>query len=744
MSSDCKELVELTGVFTQQKYRNGDGSYCVCLYKVKSDYVTVVGSDLPEVDYPVTFSGKWITHPAFGEQFQVDMIVNQLPKTKREIVSFILSTSAGLTWRQAEHMVSLAGTADIWELLYESPMIFCSDKKITEDRVLRLQAEVKRQTTQRDLLRLFGKDLEMNTQQYRRICSLFSEDMSTMIDSIRENPFVLIGAGYSFKDLDKFSATHTEFCVNDYRRLLGASQDILLDAQRSCHVGLPASIMLTRLKDALRPVGTVGDLDCRAFLREACVRKDLVFANELFYLRRAYEEESVITRRLAAMAELTPRNVDRKKFDKCIEAYGKDKGITLSADQTNAVWTAITRQICIITGGPGTGKSTILDAILFSWKKFHKDSDWLLMAPTGKAAVRMTETTGESAYTIHSTLQLGVQTGFEHKEEVEAEIENSLIVVDESSMLDLSVASALVGALSNIYSGKQHLILVGDPDQLPSVSYGNVLADLISSDVIPVCSLNTIYRQAAENPIVTNSLRIRADNDDLVWGGDFKRFHEGSDARNMDVACNFFVRCVKQFGIENVALLSPFHNKTEISTNVLNRKLQETINPANGRPGIKGIGGISFRVKDRVMQLRNTEWLSNGDVGTVIDVDPFADSGDLCLTVEFENGIVQGYTRDDLTQLDLAYAFSIHKSQGSQYKCVIIVLPNETSSFLTRSILYTGITRAKAHVALIGPTATIRFMIHNERQDVRHTRLIQRLRVIKEKIDEVLQDAAEE
>lgn len=727
-SSEYSDYVELTGVFAHRKFRSQDGNYCVCLYKVKRDFVTVVGSDLPEVEYPVTFSGNWITDPRYGEQFKVNQVLNQLPRTKRDIIAFIISTPADITHRQAESLVNKVGHNDFWNCLFDDPESL-SSPTVPISMVLRLRAEVKRLTTHSDLQRLFGSDLELSNWQYQQICALFRDDPGKASDSIRENPYILIRAGYPFKKLDLFAKKKSSFSPNDYRRLLAAAQDVLLDAQAKSHVGFPVESMLSLLTSSLRPIKAVARDECKAFLREACKKQDLVFAHGLFYLPRAYEEETSITKKLAAMATLAPRSIDRKKFDQSIEQYGNEKGFTLSPDQQNAVWTAITRQICIITGGPGTGKSTILDAILYCWRIFHKNEKWLLMAPTGKASVRITETTGQSASTIHSTLDLVIDSNFDKMQELDVKIEHELTVVDESSMIDLSVAAALVGSLACAETGKQHLILVGDPEQLPSVGYGNVLADMISSEVVPVCSLNTIYRQAADNPIVTNSLRIRDDNADLLWANDFKRYHVGGDTDNKEAACKLFLRCVRQFGIENVALLSPFHNKTEISTNVLNRQLQESINPKEDRPEVKG-PHVVFRVNDRVMQLRNTQWLSNGDVGTVVNVTPSAGSNEICLTVEFESGIIQDYRRDDLTQLDLAYAFSIHKSQGSQYKCVIIVLPNEPSSFLTRSILYTGITRAKAHIALIGPSDTIQYMIHNNKQDVRHTNLMPRLRKI--------------
>jgi len=275
---------------------------------------------------------------------------------------------------------------------------------------------------------------------------------------------------------------------------------------------------------------------------------------------------------------------------------------------------------------------------------------------------------------------------------------------------------------------KQHIVFVGDPDQLPSVGWGNVLADMIQSKVVPVCKLQTIYRQGKENPIITNAQRMLRGDTEMDWSNrSFRRYHCGDDTDNMQAACKFYKRCVDQFGIDEVVMLSPYHRKTAISTDSLNRLLQDMMNPDVGQGSISFMGRV-FRNGDRVMQLRNTDKLSNGDVGTVIGVYPRADGSETCLAVEYSDDLVVPYIREELVQLELAYAISVHKSQGSQYKTVIVVLPNESSRFLRRSILYTAITRSSMNVAIISPTDTIRACIVNDKEDERFTNLQARLR----------------
>lgn len=734
MKPSEKELTEITACFIQRKYRSDDGTYCVCLYDAQDHgEITVVGSDLPEVEYPITLSGRWSTHAAYGLQFKAEMVLIHLPSAKKEILALIRAFCPKITKRQASAMVDTVGPSGFWSALFENPDVFYSVKKLEEAKVLYLQAAIRRISSRKDLHDFFGSDLKLDNQQYQRICNLFANDICCAKEEIKNNPFVLIHAGYSFSELDAFSAKRTTFSVDDYRRLLGAAQYLLMKAQESCHVGLPPQLLLQSLVVTLKEVAAVDQMTCRAFLKAAIGKQDVILAGNLCYLPKSYKEESAITRKLATMAELPCKNISRKKFDALMDKYAKKKGFSLSPDQLNAVWTVLTRSVSIVTGGPGTGKSTILDAILYCWKHFRKDGDWLLMAPTGKASVRMTETTGQPAYTIHSALQLGISPQSALEPAVDgAKIHQGLVIIDEASMIDQTVAAALTSALPS--GMNQHLVLVGDPDQLPSVGYGNILADLIDSGVIPVCSLSTIYRQASGNPIITNSIRIREGLDELVWEHYFRRYNYGTDAQNAEALCSFYMRCVKQFGIENVVVLSPYRTKTDVGTNALNRLLQAAVIPDHAQPVIKH-GSTSFREGDRVMQLRNTENLSNGDIGTVSDVIPSAKNGDPCLYVAFENGVRQGYCKDDLGQLDLAYAISVHKSQGSQYPCVILALPSGTSKFLQRNILYTAITRSSQCVTIFGSINTIQYMIRNDKQDIRHTQLTQRLKALNE-VDE--------
>lgn len=718
---------KITGRFYKRLFRNDDGSYCVCLYTSKKDtrdIFTVVGHDLPEVSFPVTFCGKWITSEKYGRQFKSEMVENRLPQTNRDIIRFIASLKTGIGEKKAAQMLQMVGEKDFWTELSTDPMQFQSIRGIHLKALVRLQEQVGKMTVQQDLFRLLAGNLLLDSQHLKKICSFFKNEMDQIIPTIQTNPFILMQCGYEFRELDRFASAISDMAPNSPFRLTAAAYQVLFDAKAQSHVGLPEQQVISAMMKLLAEHNGVTSDELLLFLNSATATKELVFSHGLYYLPRSYEEEVLIAELVAKMVKKPPERISGTAFQKAMKDYRDKKGIALSADQESAVWTALTRSLCIITGGPGTGKSTILDALLFCWKKFY-DTEWLLMAPTGKAGVRMTETTGQPATTIHAAL--GLLVGNESAESMDRicnPVSKSLVVIDECSMLDQTVMASVM--LSLEAKPLQHVVLVGDPDQLPSVGWGNVLADMIDSQVVPVCRLKTIYRQGAGNPIITNSSKIQNDDANLEFTDSFKAFNQGSDEDNMQAACRFYKRCIRHYGFENVVLLSPYHKKTPICTNELNKHLQEALNPNNGQKQISHFGRV-FRTRDRVIQLKNVEGLSNGDVGTIQWVDPTAGDTERILSVKFESGVVREYGRDQLDQLELAYALSIHKSQGSQWKTVIIVLPQNSSPFLRRNLLYTAITRSSENIALFSTPQSIAYAVHNDKHDERYTNLSARL-----------------
>lgn len=738
MSCDTP-TIEITARFARRLFRSEDGSFCVGLYEnaeegaPEYDYITMVGSNLPELHFPVTYSGAWKNDPKYGRQFVVEWIVSQLPHSTADMEEFVTSMKVGIGRKRVRKMVELVGPEHFWDTLNNNPKVFLKISGITNETIEKLQYNVNALSYQRELLQFLDGDLKITGTRYKRLTSMYNNRLDEMMPDLRRNPFILQQIGIPFAELDYFCARHSGFAINDNRRLTAATVQVLLDAQSQSHVGIPENMMATKLRALLSHYGSISLADCQMFLSEFLNSEYVVKANGMYYLARAYNEEQFVAKTILNKLTAPKRPISREKVDAALEKYGKqrkdDKGnpapITLADGQKDAVYTALTNRFCVVTGGPGTGKSTILDAILYCWRKFYKDNDWQLMAPTGKAAVRMTEATGECAATIHSSLKLGVSDFPLDPDPASLrpeKIEKGLVVVDESSMLDLSVTTALLKAVSD---PKQHLILVGDPDQLPSVGYGNVLADLIKSQVVPVAKLTAIYRQAAGNPIIVNSAKMRDGDVNLDFShAFFKGYNQGSDEANMERACKYFMQCVNKLGIRNVVMLSPYHKKGAISTDSLNKRLQDYFNPDRGQASVKGFGQ-TLRFGDRVMQLKNTETAVNGDVGIIQQINPNADVDEPCVVVQFDNtNIIKEYTKDELAQLELAYALSVHKSQGSQYQCVVMMLPYEHSAFLRRDLVYTGATRASKYVAFFGPLHTLHHAILNANLDKRYSALV--------------------
>lgn len=717
-----------TGKFFREIFSNKDTGYCVFLYNNGKDVTTVVGTELPKTDYPITFSGKWVQHKDYGMQFEADMVVEQVPTGREDIITFIAKMKIGIGRRKVQRMLEIVPETKFWEAVQQTPETF--ESIVNADCMARLQQRVKRLLFMQEIARVCGSDIRIDVNRYKQICSVFKDQLDDIVEMIQEDPYILILAGFTFSELDAFNSKHRRMPADDERRLLGACLFVLLGGIDQCHSCLPLNEVVEQMASLLRERGAISSAKCADFLMQADAQQEIAICNSMCYLNRSFEEESTLVNIITELNAIPPSDLNPTLFHGFIKDYEAEKGFQLSEDQKNAVWTAMTRSVCVITGGPGTGKSTILDAIRACWRSFRPTEQTSLMAPTGRAAVRMTEVTGEYAGTVHSRLQLSIgDSSMKYMKDSGASVIDELVIVDETSMLDQSTSASLVAALKGRFENKprQHLILVGDPDQLPSVAYGNVLADIIESGVVPVCSLSTVYRQAADNPIIENSIRIKNGNPDLLWTPTFKAYHNGSELANKVAVRKFFTACVKQYGIENVTLLSPYHQKTDISTNALNLELQNAINPDMGQPAIQ-YGKRQYRLHDWVMMLKNTESLSNGDIGTIIEVVNETADKEAGVMVKFENGIKEFFSKENLSRLDLAYALTVHKSQGGQYRVVIMILPDKPSKFLQRRVIYTGVTRAKEYFAVFGPQHVLAYAIRNNKYDKRYTGLVLRLR----------------
>ena len=402
------------------------------------------------------------------------------------------------------------------------------------------------------------------------------------------------------------------------------------------------------------------------------------------------------------------KKIPRTEIEKAIVEF--DKGGTLDPVQRDAIIKAVNSPFFILTGGPGTGKTYTLNGINYVLRKVFPGIKIAYTAPTGKAARRITESTGNPAITLHKKIGLW-------KKDADTKFVNEdVLIVDESSMLDNEVAAA---ALKSIIAGNR-IILVGDVDQLPSVGTGAVLRDLIESRIIPTTKLLKTFRQQGESLILDNMKNIRDGICKLESQKDFI-ITRPSETRysNVDFLLNSFLHQVDRFGVDNVALLTPYRKRQyETSSEAMNIIIQKKINPVG-----KGVdyNGNVYRLRDRVMQLENRQECANGDVGTVVDI------GAKGITVQYVDGCVD-YSIGELRQITLAYAMSVHKSQGSEYKAVISCLLNEHKMMLQRNLLYTAVTRAKEEFSILAEDDALRTAIMTEASSKRITMLQERLK----------------
>ena len=394
--------------------------------------------------------------------------------------------------------------------------------------------------------------------------------------------------------------------------------------------------------------------------------------------------------------------------------------IRFAPEQREAVKTALTNGISIITGGPGTGKTSIQRAILDIYSHNNPKNIICCCAPTGRAARRMEESTGYDSSTVHKALCLmaGEDGEYGSPENIDAD----LVLIDETSMLDIYLSGNLFSALK---PGTQ-VIFVGDADQLPSVGPGAVLNEMIGCGRIPTVRLEKVFRQSAGSRIATNAKLIKQNNVGLEYGDDFQFIDSSDIAVSADLIARMYVEEVDKYGVDNVALLTPFRQRTETGANALNEKIRDIINPSSpDKPEITH-GKRLFRKGDKVMQIKNRDDVNNGDIGYIVRIESCA--GDKTAYIDFGDGRVKEYDSTELDLIDLGYASTIHKAQGAEYKSVIINLQKAHYVMLTRPLVYTAVTRGKERVIFVGDRKALCTAIKRTDTEKRGTRLAKRIR----------------
>ncbi|MFA1544281.1 ATP-dependent RecD-like DNA helicase [Actinomadura sp. DLS-62] len=726
---------ELDAVLERITYANEDTGYTVARVataKGGSDLLTVVGALLgAQVGESLRLVGRWRSHPKYGKQFEVDSYTTVLPATIQGIRRYLGSGMIkGIGPVMADRMVGHFGT-DILRVIEEEPERLVEVPGLGPKRTKRIGDAWEEQKAIKEVM-VFLQGVGVSTSLAVRIYKRYGDQS---IDTVRGQPYRLASDvwGIGFKTADTI-AQAVGIPHDSPERIKAGLQYTLSEAADDGHCFLPEPNLVTAAEKIL---GVERELIVPALDElardEGVVREPIPGEGEdaatipAVYLVPFHRAERSLAR---GLLDLLDAPADRLKafadvdWDKALPWLKERTGQALAPEQEEAVKLALTSKVSVLTGGPGCGKSFTVRSVVEL--AAAKRARIVLVAPTGRAAKRLAELTGHDAATVHRLLQL--QPGGDPKYDQDNPLDADLVVVDESSMVDLILANKLVKAIPR----GAHLLLVGDVDQLPSVGAGEVLADLLAAEAIPRVRLTRIFRQAQESGIVVNAHRVNAGDHPHTRGyGDFFLFpcEEQDEAAELtvDVVAN---RIPRKFGLDprrDVQVLTPMHRGTA-GAGSLNNLLQEALTPHDDARPERRYGGRVFRVGDKVTQLRNNydkgeAGVFNGTVGVVTKVSLEEQS----LTVVTDEDESIDYAFDELDELAHAYAITIHRSQGSEYPAVVVPLTTGAWMMLRRNLLYTGITRAKRLVVLVGSRRALAAAVRTAGAGRRHTALAHRL-----------------
>ena len=729
-----QEMEILQGAISAVVFQNYENGYAVLRLDIGGGQnVTVVGTiPLPVVGEQLMVTGRWNTHSNYGKQFEAEFLDRMMPQTAAEILAYLSSRVVkGIGPKTAARIVSHFGENTL-VVMEREPQRLAEVSGISPERAKLIGEQFRLQVGMRQLIEFFALH-HLPAELAVRTYKLYGDSATELL---YDDPYLLMDDGLdaSFGAVDRF-AIELGVAGDDPRRV---EAGILFELSYNLSAGhsfLPEEKLIAATAQLLNvPPETVQQGLSQAQEAQR-VMPDHLAGIKVVYLPQLMEAERYATARLldfAAHSFPPPRNLDA-----LLRGAAQESGLNYSAQQEQAIREAASSGLLLITGGPGTGKTTVLRGILNLLGNMQLS--YLLAAPTGRAAKRLSEVTGEEASTIHRLLEAGIDpaTGkMVFTRDEDTPLKCDVVVVDEMSMVDVLLLSSLLRAIPR---GKR-LILVGDPDQLPPVGPGFPFSDMLRSGKLPTVCLTEIFRQAQKSLIVMNAHRVnRGELPELkTVTSDFFFMHRNSeDAVNQLIRDLCTVRLPKNMGIQpsEIQVLSPTR-KGGVGTAALNKMLQAALNPPAPEKKEKPYGEIIFREGDRVMQIRNNYdimWkksdgsavgngVFNGDVGTVKEIDLNEER----MTILFDDREAD-FDFTQLGELELAYAITVHKSQGSEYRAVILTAWSGSPYLLSRSVLYTAITRARELLIIVGREETVAAMTNNAKKNRRYSGLKLRL-----------------
>ena len=726
-----QELEMIEGAVSAVIFQNEENGYTILKLDVHGEEVTVVGpmAGVAPGEY-LSVRGRWTRHPTYGPQMKAEVVDRRLPQSMKEIFHYLSSGAIKGVGKTTARLIIEQFGEDSLTVIEEDPERLTKIKGITKKRARQIGEVFRQQMGTRRLME-FLQEHQLPLELAALLRRAYGD---VALEVVKANPYLLVNQEFEveFSQADRL-ALDLGVGAEDPLRLEAGLLFELAHNLNNGHTFLPRRKLVEATSTLLEVSGELLEDCLEALIRRGEAQCEQVAGQEAVYLPALHEAETFIARRILEMsrAELLPP----EGLDRLVRRIEKEQRIFYAPQQREAVELAAGRQVMLLTGGPGTGKTTCLRGVLALFEMMGLDT--ALAAPTGRAAKRLGELCNTDASTIHRLLE----TGFDPRSGKLVFTRNSYdplkaeaVIVDETSMVDVPLMAALLDALSD----DCRLVLVGDPDQLPSVGPGALFADLIRSGTVPTVRLTEIFRQAAQSAIIRNAHLInRGQVPDLRLNqGDFFCLARRDPESVLDTIVDLCRRRLpERMGIPagEIQVLSPTRRRGT-GTRALNQVLQTALNPPLEGKGERRFGDWVFRAGDRVMQVRNNYdilWreeggtdsgmgMFNGDIGVIRSIE-----GET-ITVDFDGKIVE-YSPDMLGELEPAFAVTVHKAQGSEYRAVILAALDGAPFLMTRGVLYTAVTRARELFIVVGDPAAVAGMVNNNRQTRRYSGLRARL-----------------
>lgn len=702
----------VSGTLSRIIYRNNDNGYLIGVLKTDDGNMTVTGYIIdPREGDEYSATGRWTTHAKYGKQFAAESFEPKAPTSVHGIEEYLASgLIKGVGPSLAARIVKEFGTSTL-DVMNDDPRRLLDVEGVGEKKLESIITATASMREMQDVM-LYLKSHGIGTGYAIKIYKTYGKQAITVV---RENPFQLIedipGIGFHIAD---GIAQKVGVEVNSSYRIEAGMRYVLEEACRtSGHCFLPREDVVSRAAQLLIADESIVDVAIDICARNGVLVND---GNDIFPVK-LFEAEDDIVKKVERLMRKGSKPFKEEKLMALLHGIEEQREMTFGKRQCEAVVHTLLEPLTIVTGGPGTGKTLCVNGIIQIADELGIEV--LLCAPTGRAAKRLAEVTGREAKTIHRLLEYEPQSG-QFRRTSTTPLEAHLVIVDEVSMVDVPLFAALIDAIAP----ESQLALVGDVDQLPSVGPGQVLRDLIDSKKIPTVRLDTIFRQAEKSSIITNSHRMNHGESPL-FDDDFE-FIDETDPLKIQAAvvrlCSSILPHNKQYDpFEDIQVLSPMHN-TPAGVKELNKELQKVLNP-HGRLCWQG-NDRKFLLGDKVMQIKNNydKEIYNGDIGRVSGVE----KEDGVLIVNFYEKRVE-YSFDQLEELVLAYAMTIHKSQGNEFKAVVVPVTMSHYIMLQRNLFYTAVTRAREHLILVGDKKALAVALRNADVRERHTKLKRKL-----------------